>query len=383
MSGSPIVARESAMTKGVVNPSGRPPDALPSRLNSVDLLDSNNPAMEADEEIPHVGVEPGVALPGEAVKDSYSNKVLGKQSKDGANHCFLKDEVLIRVEDIIKDYSCGGDITKSDYVVEGQKSIGTVSGVVETEVSESNRFGPWMIVADKRQKGGYTRVGFTPTNNAVSGSRFAALAIEESDPIHVDAQDKEDNEGADNSVRGKQVVVRNIGQKRMVSTNVAYKSSNLDKKKKSSKSMPPVMAVPGGNGETVQATEHIPGILQGEHRVVRINENGQDGDAGGRGSAQRRNMILGSGRRESSHRSFQVRCGNGARVSNHVSASEFVNRITSELHSIGKSDKANSSCGPTVHGATSPMIQSSNDEDFYRSNSPEILPKGALFADNQ
>ncbi|KAK8482475.1 hypothetical protein V6N12_002549 [Hibiscus sabdariffa] len=140
----------------------------------------------------------------------------------------------------------------------------------------------------------------------------------------------------------------------MVNTSVAYKSSNPDKKKKSSKSMPPVLVVPWGNGETVQVTEHIPGISHGEHRAAQIKEQGQD-----------------------------VRRGSGARVADHVLASEFVNRVTSELHSFGRRDKASSSGGPVAHGASSRMLQSSDGEDFYRSDSPEILPKGALFADDQ
>ncbi|KAK9002982.1 hypothetical protein V6N11_060556 [Hibiscus sabdariffa] len=133
MSGSPTLAHESAMTIEVINPGGRPPDGLPNItgdtireratspfdldslrsskkgcLNSVDLMESNNSTIEANEGIPQVGVEPGVALHGEAVKDSYASKLSGKQSKDGANHCFLKDEVLIRKEDIIED--CHGKI---------------------------------------------------------------------------------------------------------------------------------------------------------------------------------------------------------------------------------------------------------------------------------
>ncbi|KAK8624148.1 hypothetical protein V6N13_065501 [Hibiscus sabdariffa] len=117
MSGSPTLAHESAMTIEVINPGGRPPDGLPNItgdtireratspfdldslrsskkgcLNSVDLMESNNSTIEANEGIPQVGVEPGVALHGEAVKDSYASKLSGKQSKDGANHCFLKDE---------------------------------------------------------------------------------------------------------------------------------------------------------------------------------------------------------------------------------------------------------------------------------------------------
>ncbi|KAK8482474.1 hypothetical protein V6N12_002548 [Hibiscus sabdariffa] len=174
MSGSPTLAHESATTKEVVNPGGRPPDGLPSitddtvreraaspsqldnlrsskkgRLDSVDHMEANISIMEADECIPQVGVEPGVALPEGAVKDSYASKVSGNQSKDGANHSFLKDEVLIQA------------------------------------------------------KGGLTRAGITTTNNAISGSRFAALAIEESDPIHVSAQDNGVNESVGNPVRGK------------------------------------------------------------------------------------------------------------------------------------------------------------------------------------
>ncbi|KAK8513934.1 hypothetical protein V6N11_021532 [Hibiscus sabdariffa] len=239
-------------------------------------------------------------------------------------------------------------MSKSDYAVEDQKSSDTVSGGIMNEVSESNLFGPWMIVVDKRCKGGLTRAGITTTNNAISGSQFAALAIKESDPIHVSAQDNRVNESAGNPVRGKQVI-RNISQERMVNTSAAYKSSNPDKKKKSSKSMPPVLVVPGGNGETVQCCK----------------------------------LILGSRQREPSRQSLQVRRGSGARVVDHVSASEFVNRVTSELHSFRRRDKASSSGGPAAHGALSPMLQSSDGEDFYRSNSPEILPEGAFFSKDQ
>ncbi|KAK8567205.1 hypothetical protein V6N13_005117 [Hibiscus sabdariffa] len=126
MSGSLTLVDESATTKEVVNPSGRPPDGLPSiigdtvrdraaspseldnlrsskkgHLDTVDHMEANISAMEADECIPQVGVEPGVALPEGAVKDSYASKVSGNQSKDGANHSFLKDEVLIRYRALV------------------------------------------------------------------------------------------------------------------------------------------------------------------------------------------------------------------------------------------------------------------------------------------
>ncbi|KAL4291953.1 hypothetical protein GQ457_14G024000 [Hibiscus cannabinus] len=312
MSGFPTLAHGTTTSKEVVNPGGRPPDGLPSitgdtvreraasssaldnlrsskkgRLDSVDHMEANSSAMEADECNPH---------------------------------SFLKDEVLIREEDIIKD--CSGKIPSIQF-----------SARVHDQIDNNLR-------------------------NAIIVRLLGRAIVEEAEPIHDSAQVNGVNESAGNPVRGKQVI-RNFGQERMVNTNAAYKRSSPEKKKKTSKSMPPVSVVPGSNSATVQVTEHIRGISHGEHRAVRINEQ------------------------ESSRRSLQVRRDCGARVTEHVSASEFVNRVTSELHSFERRDKASSSGGPAAHGASSPMLQSSDDEDFYRSDSAEILPEGALFADDQ
>ncbi|KAK8538081.1 hypothetical protein V6N12_044220 [Hibiscus sabdariffa] len=199
-----------------------------------------------------------------------------------------------------------------------------------------------------------------PTSSYVAlGSRFSSLEIEESDGQVM--RRKEDKAAATVAAHGKQVVVLNADEARLQ-----------------------LVVVPESSKESVQVIEHNTGFMKGDHRTMLINEQGRFGGHKGVRGDQRRTSILGSGKFDVSRHHLHVRRGNGNWVSGNVSAVVFARQLTVDLDTVGVKGLPNSSRGlGRLSGEMSLMLHSSNEEEFYRSDSPEILPEGAVFADNQ
>ncbi|KAK8603658.1 hypothetical protein V6N13_096132 [Hibiscus sabdariffa] len=171
-----------------------------------------------------------------------------------------------------------------------------------------------------------------PTSSYVAlGSRFSSLEIEESDGQVM--RRKEDKAAATVAAHGKQVVVLNADEGKGVRLLLLMPLIR-----------PPILGRFGG------------------HKGVR-------GD-------QRRTSILGSGKFDVSRHHLHVRRGNGNWVSGNVSAVVFARQLTVDLDTVGVKGLPNSSRGlGRLSGEMSLMLHSSNEEEFYRSDSPEILPE--------
>ncbi|KAL4278534.1 hypothetical protein GQ457_03G023770 [Hibiscus cannabinus] len=275
--------------------------------------------------------------------------------------------------------SCDTHRTK-DKTVTSHMNVDSICAPESENISESNLFGPWMLVADKRRRGVGSRNVPSATPNVASGSRFAGLEVEESGGSEYNKNTVK--EAVVGSIRNKQVIEPSVGTGKTFVTNAAYKASYPDKKLRNLKSVSQNVVVPESDKEPLQVVEHNVGFMRGEHRAVIINEHGRTGGSKGFRGDQRRRPVVGSGKIDVSRRHIQMRCGVGARVSGNLSAAEFTHQLTTELDTVGARGLPSSSHNPRLSGELSPMLHSSDEEEFYRSDSPEVLPEGAVFADD-
>ncbi|KAL4280137.1 hypothetical protein GQ457_03G022960 [Hibiscus cannabinus] len=236
-------------------------------------------------------------------------------------------------------------------------NVDSIRAPESENISESNLFGPWMLVADKRRRGVGSRNVPSATPNVALGSRFAGLKVEESGGSEYNKNTVK--EAAAGSIRNKQVIEPSVGTGKTFVTNAAYKASYPDKKSRNPKSVSQIVVVPESDKEPLQVVEHNVGFMRGEHRAVIINEHGRTGGSKGFRGDQRRRPVVGSGKIDVSRRHIQMRRGVGARVS------------------VGAQGLPSSSRNPRLSGELSPMLHSSDEEEFYRSDSPEVLPEGA------
>ncbi|KAL4302897.1 hypothetical protein GQ457_10G006760 [Hibiscus cannabinus] len=121
----------------------------------------------------------------------------------------------------------------------------------------------------------------------------------------------------------------------------------------------------------MQVVEHNVGFMRGEHMAMIINEHGRTGGSKGFRGDERHRTVVGSGKIDVSRRHIQVRRGVGARVSGNLSAAEFTHELTMKLDTVGARGLLSSSRNPGLSGELSPMLHSSDEEEFYRSDSLE------------
>ncbi|KAL4352696.1 hypothetical protein GQ457_06G009900 [Hibiscus cannabinus] len=239
----------------------------------------------------------------------------------------------------------------------------------DVAISESSLSGPWMVVADRRRRGGTVRSG-SPTNvKPSSGSRFESLVVEDigegkehdgSQKIIVRTGDTVVPEG-DNAERFSKVFNRTFTK------NAAYRESNPSRKYKAdnrgNKSL-------GSNKDmvgAVQIIEHDTGLKIGDHKVVSVIEDDSHDTSRSRGVGQRKKTTLGKGIVDVSRSKLLLRCNHGGRNADSIPIMDFTN--------------SGSRAGAHLQDHEA-MLQSSDEEVSYRSDSPEVLPEGAVFADD-
>ncbi|KAK8565021.1 hypothetical protein V6N12_058597 [Hibiscus sabdariffa] len=70
------------------------------------------------------------------------------------------------------------------------------------------------------------------------------------------------------------------------------------------------------------------------------------------------------------------------RAAGNVSVIDFTHRLMADLDMVQAQDIPSGSRGGGALHFREPMVQSSDDEAFYRSDSPEVFPEGAVFEDD-
>ncbi|KAK9026780.1 hypothetical protein V6N11_039614 [Hibiscus sabdariffa] len=171
-------------------------------------------------------------LPAE-VKDTYTSKVRGSQHE--GKHV-------------------DGVISFPDEEAAGEKNVVDVAPLASAEkISDTNLFGPWMMVENRHKKAGIGQQGETcdPVRPALSNG-------------HVDAN------------RLKAVDVGSVSQ---VNKNVAYRESNPRRKSKAGKGRQTAQVFPLVAGQAVEVIEHVPNVksevLETSRRGVKIGKRSE------------------------------------------------------------------------------------------------------------
>ncbi|KAL4334407.1 hypothetical protein GQ457_07G010750 [Hibiscus cannabinus] len=193
-------------------------------------------------------------------------------------------------------------------------------------ISELSLFGPWMVMAVRRRRGGYVRSRGPSIAKPTSGSRYASLMVDDMG----EGKDQDGNQNnivredgtlepeGDNPESAKKVVPRTF------SKNAAYRASNPNRKHKAdNKGNKPLGSKKDMVG-AVRIIEHNTGLKLGDHKAVSVIEQESHDKIKDAGVGQRRRTNLGKG---------------------------IVDVSRSKGHEA--------------------MLQSSDDEDFYISDSPE------------
>ncbi|KAK9046398.1 hypothetical protein V6N11_052286 [Hibiscus sabdariffa] len=237
MSGVPTFLLENTRSTDIVNHGGWPLD--------IPIVPTAYPTRERD-------TSPS------APDDLWSAKkgrLSGSEQEESNTHAMEADDKMVHT--VVNSDNLGDDLRPVD---SDALRVTTLNESYASKVAESNLFGPWMLVVDKRRRGvGIWNVP-PATPYVASGSRFAGLEVEESGG-------KEYNKKAD-------------------------KEATTDSARNNDK-------------EPMQVVEHNVGFMRGEHMAVIINEHGRTGGSKGVRGDQRHRPIVGSGKIDVSRRHLQ------------------------------------------------------------------------------
>ncbi|KAK8576168.1 hypothetical protein V6N13_090645 [Hibiscus sabdariffa] len=173
-------------------------------------------------------------------------------------------------------------------------------------ISDANLFGPWMVVDNRRRRSGMARNPVGNGNGGISGSRFEVLhnVDENNDGTIIPEGGVADNLRLPASLLASTSgVAASMIQAVEGEGNVSSVVSNPGGKAKNRKSAFQTPAVvPLVDGHAVQVTERTSGSTPGQHRAVRISEQGGHGSSGlglvgARGRNGRGKDVLELGRR--------------------------------------------------------------------------------------
>ncbi|KAK8649319.1 hypothetical protein V6N13_130049 [Hibiscus sabdariffa] len=344
---------------------GRPPDNVPTIPDSAVRERSVSPLRMGDDRMMKKGRTEGF-LP------------TGNIEKQGTDVETISDTVIVDVE---ANSATFNEPLKDSYASKAQDSTDKNTDVA---ISESSLFGPWMVVADRRRQGGTARSG-GPTNvKPRSGSRFESLVVEDigedkdndgSQELIVRTEDTMVAEG-DNAERVSKVL------NRTVTKNAAYRESNPSKKYKldtrGNKSLGSKKDMDGA----VQIIEHDTGLKIGDHKAVSVIEDDSHDTSRSRGAGQRKKTNLGKGIVDVSRSKLLLRRNHGGRNTDSIPIMDFTSRLSSDLDMIHTHDGSSGSRAGGHLIDHEAMLQSSDEDASYRSDSQEVLPEGAMFADD-
>ncbi|KAL4375791.1 hypothetical protein GQ457_02G041460 [Hibiscus cannabinus] len=254
----------------------------------------------------------------------------------------------------------------------------------DVAISESSLFGPWMVVADRRRRGGTARSGGLTNVKPRSGSMFESLVVEDigedkdndgSQELIVRTEDTMVAEG-DNAERVSKVLIHTVTK------NAAYRESNPSRKFKldtrGNKSLGSKKDMDGA----VQIIEHDTGLKIGDHKAISVIEDDFHDTSRSRGAGQRKKTNLGKGIVDVSRSKLLLRRNHGGRNADSIPIMDFTSRLSSDLDMIHTHDGSSGSRAGGHLIDHEAMLQSSDEDASYRSDSHEVLPEGAMFADD-
>ncbi|KAK8548664.1 hypothetical protein V6N13_054557 [Hibiscus sabdariffa] len=398
--GNPTVAHEQ---REFENPGGRPPEEMPAidktsvreRQASPSPLDSDRSSKKGRSEVPGVmhdsdsdmdaegGLLPisGVDLlqktgprtadtvlldPADQGKESYVSKLLGAQKNGGiggSSKSFTDAEITILDDDVLMDSKGSSGIVSG-----GAADSASLDKEKPVEsISDANLFGPWMVVDNRRRRSDMAQNLVGNGNGGISGSRFEVLhnVDENNDGTIIPEGGIADNLrspasllASTSGVAASMIqVVEGEGNVSSVVSNPVGKAKN----RKSGFQTPAV--VPLVDGHAVQVTERTSGSTLGQHRAVRISEQGGHGSSGlglvgARGWNGRGKDVLELGRRGG-----RISKKSGSIVTTKMSPLELVKHLSDDIARAGQLGHGSINPISKEPDGTSVLIPSSDEDD--------------------
>ncbi|KAK8612360.1 hypothetical protein V6N13_092476 [Hibiscus sabdariffa] len=317
-------------------------------------------------------------------KETYASMVakLNNAEERGKSTAMITDEeVVILEEDVIveKDVAIPS-IKFSDRVhdqeacVKGQGA--TTEGDVHSlapqplknvYVSESNLFGPWMVVENRRRRPITSgRVESHPVQDTRinRGSRFAALEATDDVENSMHRDGALDQVGQSVEVIGNTMVGRRVSTNTVAVKNDAYATSNPEKKSKHRghvSNQPTVLPIMEGQAATV--VSHKAQIKGGTHTAIHIHEHNDKGplqvsSRGGRrvGTMPKANLSVHSSGLKP-RRNADFRHGASSNVSG------FIDNMAGELDKIVEETSVGMNVENLMSEDESPWTDFPNDEE--------------------
>ncbi|KAK8503518.1 hypothetical protein V6N12_066205 [Hibiscus sabdariffa] len=295
----------STVLTPLVNPGGQPPDVVPV-IQSVSTLEPRPPLHRCKSSLTG---NAGDVDTDQGKKESYASMAAkssgaGVRGKPAAT--LTDEEVIILEEDVIVDKSGAiPSIQFSDRVHDQVncnmrnaiivhllgRTIGkeAASGGVDQElnqnpepdvtISESNLFGPWMVVEHRRRKPVITKRDVGPAVHDFSinrGSRFAALEVP--DDIGLLGSKDEIVQGVTRTVEAdvRSGEGRTAPPQMVVHKNTAYVASNPEKKSRNNRKMTsPPAVLPIVEGQVAIVVSRKAQVQGGNHTAVLIQEQNE------------------------------------------------------------------------------------------------------------
>ncbi|KAK9003975.1 hypothetical protein V6N11_001793 [Hibiscus sabdariffa] len=375
--------RDPSAGNDLMYPGGRPPDNVPTIPDSAVRERSVSPLRMGDDRMMKKGRTEGflptgnIEKQGTDVETNSDTVIVDVEANSTTFNEPLKDSYASKVKDSLAAAKSPPSFLKD----EAQDSTDKNTDVA---ISESSLFGPWMVVADRRRRGGTARSG-GPTNvKPRSGSRFESLVVE-------DIGEDKDNDGSQELiVRTEDTMVAegdNVERvskvlNRTVTKNAAYRESNPSKKYKLDTRGNKSLGSKKDMNGAVQIIEHDTGLKIGDHKAVSVIEDDSHDTSRSRGAGQRKKTNLGKGIVDVSRSKLLLRRNHGGRNADSIPLMDFTSRLSSDLDMIHTRDGSSGSRAGGHLIDHEAMLQSSDEDASYRSDSQEVLPEGAMFADD-
>ncbi|KAK8660680.1 hypothetical protein V6N13_051595 [Hibiscus sabdariffa] len=348
---------EPTAGNGLAYPECRPPDNASSIPDSAIRERSVSPLRMGDGRTMKKGRTEGFFPPGNTEMHvvDVSVESLAKVSPSDA------DTVIVDVgtnsatfNESVRDSHASKDVCKANTSGVGQMHSNaqvqeSADNSHDDVISESSLFGPWMVVADRGRRGGTVRSGGPTNANPSLGSRFESLLVD-------DIGEGKDHDGS---------------QKIIVRKDDTFVPEG-DNAERASKDMV----------GAVRIIEHDTGLKMGDHKAVSVIEQESHDTSKSTGVGQRKRTTLGKGIVDVSRSKVLLRRNPGGRNADSIPITDFMNRLSSDLDMIQTHDGSSGSRAGGHLQDHEAMLQSSDEEDSYRFDSPEVLPEGAVFEDD-
>ncbi|KAK8574425.1 hypothetical protein V6N13_034299 [Hibiscus sabdariffa] len=258
-----------------------------------------------------------------------------------------------------------------------------MADVASEAISESNLYGPWMMVENRRRQTPRNACNLSSEvrNGRVSGSRFASLVDE-----GLDERQLEESGFVLATKTGGVVVVHEdvVNPKGVVhmhaNKTVAFLASNPDKKSKArDKGTKEIGVVPTVEGRSINVIPHSTNVASGSHSVIKIVEEGSGDGIRSKASmhgASRRGKAVRDGVRKG-----LLMKKSGEPFAKKTGVAEWAQNVQMRVDLIAKDVGTDVRGVRELGGDTHNLLSETDDEELGDGNHMVDVPGGGMSID--